>query len=75
MEETCTPYNRGIWYNRGIHSLQILAQTANSAPLLASNTKSDSRMLAIMKETKSFAVLGASFSKVTGVLSKEGYLH
>lgn len=30
MEETCAPYNTEIWCSQGIHSFQILAQTANS---------------------------------------------
>lgn len=52
MEETRAPCNGEIWCNRGIRSLQILAQTANTEQPLSANTKPDGWMLAILKKKK-----------------------
>lgn len=52
MEETWAPCIREIWCNRGIRSLQTLAHSANSEPLLSSNTKPNGWLLAIFKKQK-----------------------
>lgn len=83
MEEICALCNMEICYSQGIHSLQILAQTANSEPLLSSNTKPGGWMLAILsqkKKTKSvekkeLQSAQLTDSEVTGVLPTAQYLH